>query len=116
MAKIDPNSDYYSELSQFTIESDVDAILWIDAESTIYRVNQAACQLLQYSPEELVGKNLDDLIDIQNDWNKTDPHRFLDQIDIIKQKWCHSYRAQFPYERRSDFDFGNLSAFICFQK
>jgi PAS domain S-box-containing protein len=85
MAKIDPNSDYYSELSQFTIESDVDAILWIDAESTIYRVNQAACQLLQYSPEELVGKNIDDLIDIQSDWNKTDPYHFLDQIDIIKQ-------------------------------
>ncbi|NLA22462.1 MAG: PAS domain-containing protein, partial [Candidatus Marinimicrobia bacterium] len=81
MAKIDPNSDYYSELSQFTIESDVDAILWIDAESTIYRVNQAACQLLQYSPEELVGKNIDDLIDIQSDWNKTDPYHFLDQID-----------------------------------
>jgi PAS domain S-box-containing protein len=43
-------------LSHFTIEKNPDAILWIDSEDTLHRVNEAACRMLGYSSEEMVGK------------------------------------------------------------
>jgi len=43
-------------LSHFTIEKDPDAILWIDSEDTLHRVNEATCRMLGYAPEEMVGK------------------------------------------------------------
>jgi PAS domain S-box-containing protein len=43
-------------LSHFTIEKDPDAILWIDSEDRIHRVNDATCRMLGYAPEEMVGK------------------------------------------------------------
>ncbi len=43
-------------LSHFTIEKDPDAILWIDSEDTIRRVNDATCRMVGYAPEEMVGK------------------------------------------------------------
>ena len=46
------------ELSQFTIEKAQDAVLWIDAEARIHRVNNAACRLFGYSRDELLGSKL----------------------------------------------------------
>ncbi len=43
-------------LSHFTIEKDPDAILWIDSEDTVHRVNEAACLMVGYAPEEMLGK------------------------------------------------------------
>jgi PAS domain S-box-containing protein len=43
-------------LSHFTIEKDPDAILWIDSADMLRRVNEAACRMLGYSREEMVGK------------------------------------------------------------
>ena len=48
-------------LSHFTIEKDPDAILWIDSEDTLHRVNEAACRMVGYAPEEMVGKKPPDL-------------------------------------------------------
>jgi PAS domain S-box-containing protein len=48
-------------LSHFTIEKDPDAILWIDSADTLRRVNEATCQMLGYSREEMVGKTPEDL-------------------------------------------------------
>jgi PAS domain S-box-containing protein len=41
--------------SYFTVERALDAIFWIDSGGQIYQVNEAACRLLGYSRDELIG-------------------------------------------------------------
>jgi len=48
-------------LAQFTIERADDAILWHDCEARIQHVNPAACDLLGYSREELLGLTIQDI-------------------------------------------------------
>ncbi len=48
-------------LAQFTIERADDAILWHDCNARIQHVNPAACELLGYSREELVGLTIQDI-------------------------------------------------------
>ena len=48
-------------LTQFTIEQAADAIFWHDPKANIQRVNKAACKLLGYSREELLGLTIQDL-------------------------------------------------------
>lgn len=57
-------------LSHFTIERAPDAILWIDLERNIYRVNEAACRLIGCSQEEILGTKLYKLFDeSENRWS-----------------------------------------------
>ena len=42
-------------LSHFTIEQAPDAILWLDSEGRIHRVNEAACQIFGYTRDEVIG-------------------------------------------------------------
>jgi PAS domain S-box-containing protein len=49
------------ELAQFTIERSADSIFWNDCEANIKRVNEAACKLLGYSREELLGRTIQDI-------------------------------------------------------
>ena len=48
-------------LAQFTIERADDAIIWHDCDANIRHVNPAACDLLGYSREELVGMTIQDI-------------------------------------------------------
>ena len=48
-------------LAQFTIERADDAIFWHDCDARIQHVNPAACDLLGYSREELVGLTIQDI-------------------------------------------------------
>ena len=48
-------------LAQFTIERADDAILWHDCDARIQHANPAACDLLGYSREELVGLTIQDI-------------------------------------------------------
>ena len=48
-------------LSQFTIDMSADMIFWLDKDARIFYANQAACQRLGYSPEELSSMNLADI-------------------------------------------------------
>jgi PAS domain S-box-containing protein len=48
-------------LAQFTIERADDAIFWHDCDAHIQHVNPAACALLEYSREELVGLTIQDI-------------------------------------------------------
>jgi PAS domain S-box-containing protein len=50
-----------SELAQFTIERADDGIFWHDCDARIQHVNPAACHLLGYSREELVGLTIQDI-------------------------------------------------------
>jgi len=49
------------ELAQFAIERSADAIIWHDCTANIRRVNSAACELLGYSKEELMGFTIQDI-------------------------------------------------------
>ncbi len=48
-------------LAQFTIERADDAIIWHDCDARIQHVNPAACDLLGYSREELLGLTIQDI-------------------------------------------------------
>ncbi len=50
----DINSDPITHMSHATIEQAVDGIIWHDSEGRIDRVNQAACNMLEYSSKELL--------------------------------------------------------------
>ena len=54
----DINSDTITHMSHATIEQAVDGIIWHDAEGRIHRVNQAACRLLGYSQDALLGMTI----------------------------------------------------------
>lgn len=62
MNKYELDPEYINELSRFTIESDADAIFWLDSDGVIYRVNKAACNLLSRTREELVGEKIHELM------------------------------------------------------
>ncbi len=48
-------------LALFTIENSADGIIWHDSEARIQHVNQAVCDLLGYTREELVGRTIQDI-------------------------------------------------------
>ena len=60
------------EFSHFTIQRAPDAVFWIDEEGHIHRVNEAACRLLGYSRDELIGMEAYRLYREKNDeiWRK----------------------------------------------
>ena len=49
------------ELAQFTIERADDAIFWHDCTARIQQANPAACDLLGYSREEMIGLTIQDI-------------------------------------------------------
>ena len=48
-------------LALFTIENAADGIIWHDCEARIQHVNQAVCDLLGYTREEMVGRTIQDI-------------------------------------------------------
>ncbi|NVN89303.1 MAG: PAS domain S-box protein [Desulfuromonadales bacterium] len=60
--------------TQFAIDKTVDQAFWIDEESRLFYVNDAACRSLGYSREELIGKSVADI----------DP-RYT--ADLLAQSW-----------------------------
>ncbi|MEO7766986.1 MAG: PAS domain S-box protein, partial [Ferruginibacter sp.] len=51
-------SDKALSLAQFTIQNTTQAIYWIKADSTFHNVNNAACNMLGYSFDELMEQNI----------------------------------------------------------
>ena len=48
-------------LCQFSIDMSADMIFWVDKDARVFYVNQAACQRLGYSSEELCSMNMADI-------------------------------------------------------
>ncbi len=48
-------------LTQFTVDRAAEAIFWVDADARIAYANEAACQALGYSCEEIVGLSVPDI-------------------------------------------------------
>lgn len=55
------SQDYFEKLSSFTIQQAGDAVLWIDGCGYIHYVNEAACQHLEYTREELTSTTIYEL-------------------------------------------------------
>lgn len=60
--------------TQFAIDNTVDQAFWINEDSRLFYVNDAACRALGYSREELIGKSVSDI----------DP---LYSAEILAQSW-----------------------------
>jgi PAS domain S-box-containing protein len=48
-------------LTQYSVDNGADAVFWLNTEGCIDYVNRAACELLQYAPEELLGRHAYDI-------------------------------------------------------
>ena len=55
MNKVYDDWERMLRLSHFTIEQAPDAILWIDSDGHIHRVNDAVSRLFGFSRSELIG-------------------------------------------------------------
>ena len=80
-------------LSHFTIERAADTILWIDTDFRLFRVNEAACQLLGYSRDELLSMTI---YDILVDYSVERGARYWGRL---KETRTHNFEAE---HRRKD--------------
>ncbi len=48
-------------LTQFSVDQAVEAILWLDPNARIFSVNDTACQMLEYSREQLLAMTVHDI-------------------------------------------------------
>ncbi len=80
-------------LSHFTIEKAADAILWIDTDFRLFRVNEAACQLFGSSRDELLSMTI---YDILVDYSAERGARYWGRL---KKMRMHNFEAEY---RRKD--------------
>jgi len=79
-------------LAHFTIERAADSIMWIDADSRIQQVNEAACVYLGYSRGELLSMSVPDIdpgydpIKWSQHWQEIKSHRSLSHESIHHTK------------------------------
>ncbi|UCE17837.1 MAG: sigma 54-interacting transcriptional regulator [Gemmatimonadota bacterium] len=90
MENLQKESDRNMLLSHFTIEHAKDAVIWLDSDGRIHRVNDSACRLLGYTPEELVGTKLYALHPEENEevWRQ--------RWKITKDKRVHTFEKVQP--------------------
>jgi len=60
MKPIENDDESYQRLSHVSIENAVYGIFWLDSDGWIYRANNAACRLLGYTRDELLGMMVSD--------------------------------------------------------
>ncbi len=58
MIDVSKESENLLRLSHVTMERSADAVFWVDAQSRIRRVNEAACKCLGYSKNELLAMRI----------------------------------------------------------
>jgi PAS domain S-box-containing protein len=61
MMAANDGSDNLARLAQFSTDRAVDAVFWVSPTAEILYVNDAACSILGYSRDELVGKTVPDI-------------------------------------------------------
>ena len=55
MRNLKQDNERTQRLSHFTIEQAPDAILWLDSEGRIHRVNDEVCRIFGYTRDEVIG-------------------------------------------------------------
>lgn len=75
------NRDQTFELAEFTIQHSGDAIIFHDCQGVILNANNAACRLLDYSEQELIGLTIQD---INPDSNQETWHMFWTELKQSK--------------------------------
>ena len=78
--------------TQFAIDREVAAAFWVDAEGRLAYVNEAACNILGYSREELLSMNL-----------------YTIEPRISQAQWAR-YRKELPEQFSGDPDEQPVSA------
>jgi PAS domain S-box-containing protein len=76
-------------LTQFSVDQAVEAILWLDSNARIFSVNDTACQMLEYSREQLLAMTVHDI----------DPNfpveRWVTHWNYLKQQGALTFDAKF---------------------
>ncbi|NOU10872.1 MAG: PAS domain S-box protein [Nitrospira sp.] len=76
-------------LTQFSVDQAVEAILWLDPNARIFSVNDTACQMLEYSREQLLAMTVHDI----------DPNfpveRWVTHWNYLKQQGALTFDAKF---------------------
>ncbi len=96
---------------EFSIKKVSSAIYWLDSKSNFIEANRAACKLLGYSKEELVGKHIS-LIDVGlPDKNKN--RTLTGSTEIIKSQHKTKDNRIFPVEVKTNFFEFEGEQYIC---
>ncbi|CUS33719.1 PAS domain S-box protein [Candidatus Nitrospira nitrificans] len=76
-------------LTQFSVDQAVEAIVWLDPHARIFNVNDAACDMLEYSREQLLAMTVHDI----------DPNfpveRWAEHWHFLKQQGALTFDAKF---------------------
>ena len=77
------------QLTQFSVDQAVEAIVWLDPNARMFSVNDTACRMLEYSREELMSMTVHDI----------DPNfpveRWTDHWSYLKQQGSLTFEARF---------------------
>ncbi len=74
MIDVSKESENMLRLSHFTMERSADAVFWVNAQSRIHHVNEAACKYLGYSKDELLAMRIPDID--PDSWEKDWDHHW----------------------------------------
>ncbi len=102
------------QLFNFALDNSADAIYWFTFDTSFFYVNDAACNMLGYSKEELLSMKLSD---IDSDYNKN-TEKFLEQIKE-KQFICFESRqtrkdgSTLPVSVSTNYFRNGTKEFIC---
>lgn len=88
------------QITQFSVDKAPEMVIWLEANAEIHYVNEAACHLLGYSAEEMVGKRV---------WAfcpEWPAHRYLSDLERLAasgplnfdMNFCHNDGTAIPVE------------------
>jgi len=82
MIDVSKESENMLRLSHFTMERSADAVFWVNAQSRIHHVNEAACKYLGYSKDELLAMRIPDID--PDSWEKDWDHHWNELKKLVQ--------------------------------
>lgn len=119
MTKENKDFEWVQTLADFSIESLVDAVYWLDSKGIFHRVNEASCAALGYTRNELLGMTV---FDINPDYHEEMWPEFWSEIQKEKSVYVETrHQAKdgriFPVEGTVNLiEFGGIEYVCCFAR
>ncbi|MFM2005942.1 MAG: hypothetical protein RLZZ09_1597, partial [Pseudomonadota bacterium] len=92
-------------LSQFCIDRATDAILWINPDGTVFNANPAACSMLGFAPEQLIGQTVPEFdVNLTLDrWREHWGDLKRQQSIRLESRLCRADGKVFPVEVSANY-------------